>query len=1028
MTQACSREHHPSGDQLRFSDRRVIIRASTPTEAEEPLVNRWIVTFAATSLLFVDAAAADDGAEFFEAKVRPLLADHCYPCHAGDKARGGLLLDSAETLRKGGDSGPSLVPGKPDESLLVRAIRREDDVAAMPPEEDEPLSADEVAILVEWVRRGAPDPRQTPIKLGGMTEQEARSWWSFGPLKEVRPPEPQTADPGQAGNPIDRFLLSALNSAGLKPSPEADRRTWIRRVTYDLTGLPPTPEEVAAFIADPSAEAHARFVDRLLESPQYGEHWARHWFDVVRYADTAGENTDRPLPEMWRYRNWVIDSLNRDIPMDEFVQMQIAGDLLRKGAAGDEFSAGVIATGYLALARRFGHDIDQDKHLMYEDVIDNIGKAFLGLTLSCARCHDHKYDPFSKEDYYAIYGILDSSRFAFSGCEAKGAPRDLVPLLSPADIEALKRPWREARERYDVEIRDSDSELQELQAQWRKILGDAKQSLAAIDIPEAGSVHLTDAPNAKLDSVSLRRGEILLLVVAPRGGHGADTTQVRWEITELEGAKRRWSTDDLVETFPTTNPFRESAESALWHLLDFHAEPVHLGERLDGHQDQPAIKVWRRGDTPSVLANTSDKPIKVWTELAAKSFFVHPGQQGPVAIAWAAPHDTTVSIRGEIRDAHPAPGLDGVAISIDHLADPLAGQTLERVAEIVQLREKLRRQRDAASGPEPQVPMAFSVTEAEAHDAYVHIQGDPEKKGANVPRRWLEIFGGQTLPPGAGSGRAELAQWIASHPLASRVMVNRVWQGHFGRGLVATVNDFGSRGDKPTHPELLEWLASRFESEGKRLKSLHRLIVLSDAYARSSTAENSLVEADPDNRLWGRASRRRLSAEELRDTLLVVADRLDRSPGGPHPFPPASSWTFTQHNPFAAVYENRQRGVYQMVQRQRRHPFFALFDGADPNASTGMRQVTTVPTQSLFFFNDPFFHEQATALAQRLLELKTPQERLDRLYAIALQRAPTESDRQWANRFLADYPGEDLDRWSACCRLLLASNEFLHLD
>ena len=992
-------------------------------------MNRWVALFVPFCLgggwLSPESARADEGHAFFEAQVRPLLVTHCYGCHGGDHAKGGLSLESRQSWQRGGDSGPVIVPGMPEESLLVRAIRHDAEASPMPPESQ--LAPEQIAVLVEWVRRGAPDPRDSATKIAGMNEQQAQAWWAFQPLADHQPPAGKSSGT-EPDHPIDRFLLEPLEAAGLAPAVPADRRTWIRRATYDLTGLPPTPEEVESLVNDPSPDAFARVVDRLLDSPHYGERWGRHWLDVVRYADTAGENTDRPLPEMWRYRNWVFESLNRDLPMDEFTRMQLAGDLLRRDARGDAYAEGIIATGYLALARRFGHDIDQENHLMYEDVIDNLGKAFLGLTIACARCHDHKYDPVTQEDYYALYGILDSSRFSFSGCEAKGAPRDLVPLLTGADAEQWKRPWLAIREPFDRQISELEAQRPALVADWQSQAA-TKRVLLAADVEEAGGITFADVPGAMLDNIPVRKGETLILVVAPRGNHGADSTLVHLEIQEQGEGQRRWTTDDLVAAFPQANPHIGPADAPVgWHFLDLQAEPAGLNERLEGYENQPAIKIWRRGETPSVLVNTSDQPIRVWTELPARSFLLHPGPSGPVAVAWVSPIDGVVSIRGNARDVHPANGLDGVAVSLEHFADPQSSSRLGRLAEESSRRDQLIRKRDADSGPEPMIPAAFAVVDAEPQDASVHMQGDPEKKGATVPRRWLGIFGGAAVPADAGSGRLQLADWIATHPLSSRVIVNRVWQGHFGRGLVRSVNDFGSRGEGPSHPELLDWLTAQFEAGGRRLKPLHRLIMLSAAYGRSSIADNALVDADPDNRLWGRFARRRLSAEELRDSLLVVAGRLDRTPGHAHPFPPPATWGYTQHNPFAAVFDDNRRSVYQMVQRQRRHPFLALFDGADPNASTGQRQVTTVPTQSLYFFNDPFFHEQAAALADSLSDLPEPAARLDRLFHISLQRSPSEAERAWAADFLSSYPGDDRDRWAACCRLLLAGNEFLHLD
>ena len=753
------------------------------------------------------AVAADPSAEaFFEKEVRPLLVSRCFECHAGEKAGGGLSLETRDAWAAGGESGPAIVPGDAEASLLMAAVRGDDPAWRMPPEDaGPPLSADEVAVLTRWVAGGAFDPRVATASIGGMSEAEARRWWAFAPL----------AATDISGGPerIDALLGARIAEAGLPVSGPADDRVFLRRATYDLTGLPPTADELEAYVADPSSDKTQRLIDRLLASPDYGVRYGRHWLDVVRYADTAGENTDRPLPHAWRYRNWVIDAFNADMPYDEFVRLQLAGDLMRTGEPRERLNEGIVATGYLAIARRFGHDIQKDRHLTYEDVIDNLGKTFLGLTIGCARCHDHKYDPVSSEDYYALCGILESTRFAFPGCEPQGQPRDLVPLASAEEIAAAREPWERRRTAYEAAV--------------------AARAAAA----EAGA-----------------------------------------------------------------------------------GEP----------------------------------------------------------------------------------------------AEPLPPEP----------------------GPEPTFPLAYAVAEAEPTDVAIQLRGDPEQLGEVVPRRWLDVFGGDKVAAEASSGRAELAEWILAEPLAARVIVNRVWQWHFGRGLVATANDFGSRGEAPSHPELLDWLATRFLAEGGRLKPMHRLIMQTQAYRRSSLASTVAVEADPDNRLLARFVRRRLSAEELRDSLLAVSGRLNRSAGEAHPFPPESTWTFTQHGPFEAVYPTTLRSAYVMRPRQRQHPFFAIFDGADPNASTPRREATTVPTQALYFLNDPFFHEQAEALASRLIaESPAPPgggslaaARIQHAFSLALQRAAAEEEIELLGGLVGEAAAEDAAAWAGLARVLLASSEFLHVD
>lgn len=963
-------------------------------------------------LAWSDMARGADGTEFFEKQVRPLLVARCYACHSGTKAGGGLSLESAAAWQRGGESGPAIVAGKPNDSLLIDAINYRS--LEMPPREaGGQISADEIAVLTRWVQIGAPDPRDTADKLGGMTREQAATWWAFQPLPKVDIPD--AANSSSTATMVDQLLQAKLDQHRHDVAPPADKRSLIRRATYDLTGLPPTPYEVDAFLADDSPDAFRRVIDRLLDSPQYGAHWGRHWLDVVRYADTAGENTDRPLPHAWRYRNWVIESLNQDLPFDEFARLQIAGDILTADAATHEQAAGIIATGYLAIARRFGHDIDKDIHLMHEDVIDNLGKNFLGLTLGCARCHDHKYDPVSTADYYALYGIFDSSRFSFPGCEPKGQPRDLVPIIAAAEADSLTSDYQRRLAEYEQREQRAAETTQRL----RQLAIDATHTLAKSPVGEGQTVSLEAAADGALDRIALRKGETLQLTVQPNANHGADTTRVVLEIASLDNTDRRWNVAELIPRFTEKGP-AISIRDATWCLLDVANGPTFLHEKKLNIEGQPSLSAWAIGDTPSSVVNSAKQPISVWTTLPPESFFIHPGHQRDVAVAWICPADGDYQVRGVVTDAHPA-GLDGVAFHLDHIASADYGTGLLQLGETITSDDGQRPQ-------PPAIPVAYAVVEAAPHDARLHERGDPEQLGDEVPRRWLSAFGGQTVSPDAGSGRRELAHWVTAHPLFARVTVNRIWQWHFGRGLVATANDFGSRGEPPTHPELLDWLAAQLQANGYRLKPLHRLIMLSSAYQRSSLAAPETIAADPDNRWLARFSRRRLTAEELRDTLLVASGNLDLSPGQAHPFPPESDWKYTQHNPFTAIYDTNRRSVFLMVQRQRRHPYLALFDGADPNSSTAARQTTTVPTQALFFLNAPFFHEQSAEFAQRVEKEAELEAQIRLAFQFLFQRVPNTSEMAAAQQFHTQYPGTSHDRWSAYARVLMASNEFIYVD
>jgi hypothetical protein len=989
---------------------------------------------------------ADDDSDFFEKRVRPILAERCESCHSAAKGKthGSLALDSQAGWKKGGESGPVIVPGMVDESLLIRAVRYVEDGPQMPPKDGGGKLPDaEIALLTEWVRRGAPDPRTADTRRGGLTEKEIRQWWSLQPLSDVAVPAPTLAT--SIRNDVDRFVQARLQAEGLTSSPEADRRTLIRRATYDLTGLPPTLEQVEAFLADSSPLAYETLIDSLLASPHYGEQWGRHWLDLVRYADTAGENTDHPIPQAWRYRNWVIDAFNRDQPYDEFVREQVAGDLLHAKDPADGYAAGIVSTGFLAIARRFDHDSDKHMHLTFEDTIDTMGRAFLGLSIACARCHDHKYDPISSADYYALYGILNSTRFAFPGCEAKQQPRDLVPLLSPAEWAKTIEPYDKQLAELDVQLKQAaDSQAAQSNEFRAAVAASSSQTLARGVIADGGSQPFEAAPGQMLGAIDVKVGQIIQLTIDPQTNYGADTTLIEWTVSEVGGTQRLWNlSQDVTGDFLAANPHADRlGNPTVWLFLDGRGGPSLLPESVRDAAGKPGLHVWRNGENPSVLVNSTKEPITVWTKLPAESVLVHPAADGPVAIAWVSPIDGQVSCSGRTVDAHPG-GPDGVGWTIDQISGEHSS-ALQRMATTTTQRSQLTARRADLVASAPVRELAYGVTEGTVANARLHLRGDPEKLGEEVPRRWLELFGGQQVPPDAGSGRLQLAEWLVdpANPLTARVMVNRIWQHHFGKGIVQSPNDFGTRGQRPSHPELLDWLARQFLQSGWSVKSMHRLIMLSAAYRQadgdpSMEGPEKANAVDPNNNLLWRFDRRRMSAEELRDSLLFASQQIDFSPGGPYPIPPTASWSFSQHVPFAGVAETDKRSVYQMTLRNRRPPFMSLFDGADPNASTPQRQVTTVPTQSLYFMNDAFFYGQAERIARRVLVQPDDNGRLGELFQIVLQRPPTNDERETATAFLTKYRAaisetpmadQPLALWSACSRVLLSSNQFLYVE
>ena len=950
--------------------------------------------------------AEDSDEVFFEKKIRPVLAETCFRCHGGQKTSGRLRVDSAESLSKGGETGPALVSGQPGESLLLKAIRREEGVSAMPP--DKPLPPAVIADFETWIKAGA----KWPAKVVAFRSEQH---WAFIAPKAVLPPRGSAA----AAHPIDRFLNSDERGA--------DKRTLIRRVTFDLLGLPPSPDEVAEFLADESPTAFERVVERLLASPHYGEKWARHWLDVVRYADTAGETADFPAPHAWRYRNYVINAFNSDKPYDEFIREQVAGDLIVghvENVSHERYAELITATGYLSIARRFGFDLDADHFLTIDDTVDVLGKSVLGLSIGCARCHDHKYDPISAADYYGLYGIFESTRYPFPGCEKIKAPRDMVPLLAPSEMERFVKPHQQRLADVDAELKRLNDGLAGLQQQLKEAFAQNTRVLTQGEFDDGGSQEMS---GPALEHIEIKRGEMLQLLILPRANHGADSTLVELEIADVRAADRRWNvTRDVVDDFLAGNPHADRyGNKATWFFLDSRNGPALLREAVRDLEQNVGLNSWRAGDTPSAWVNANDAPLKVWTTLPPKTFYLHPAPNGPVALGWFSPIEGTVCVSGRVSDAHRGGG-DGIAWRLELIAADVSARLMRSIESAPRLAE-LNRQRTELLAFAPKVELAYAVAEGPSHDTRIHLRGDPKSLGDAVPRRFLSVLGGQTVPPDSGSGRLQLAEWLTSrdNPLTARVMVNRIWKHHFGTGLVTTPNDFGTRGESPTHPELLDWLAVRFLESGWSMKAMHRLIVSSEAYL-----------AWPSSSERGQATRRRLSAEELRDAILAVSGDLDRSPGESHPFPDEKTWGFTQHSPFAAVYEHDRRSVYLMLQRIKRHPLFALFDGPDTAASTPDRFTTTVPTQALFFLNDPFVHAKSESLARRLQSLSEEQ-RFDRVFARLFSRPVTSDERDAARQFLSDYQRDLADvpeaerpvqAWAAWLRVLLSSNEFLYID
>ncbi len=975
----------------------------------------------------------------FENQVRPLLAARCVKCHGPGKQESNLRLDSRTAMMQGGDSGPAIVPGKAEASLIVKAIRHEGDIQ-MPP--DSRLKDEQIATLTRWVAQGAPWPDDAggaTIRHGGITAED-RSFWSFQPVRP--PPAPQVGDRNWVRSPVDRWILAGLEEKGMHPVRPADRRTLIRRATFDLTGLPPTPEDLDAFVVDASPDAFAKVIDRLLASPAYGARWGRHWLDVVRYADTAGETADYPVGEAYRYRDYVIAAFNEDMPYDQFVREQVAGDIMAGEDPGPSYARLVTATGFIAVSRRFGFDSENYHHLTIQDTIDTLGQSILGLTLGCARCHDHKYDPVSARDYYALYGIFDSTRYPFPGSEQKPNMRSMASLRPRDESEALRESIAEVSAALKAEKalppRITLETLDELDGDFEIQKPSSGGSLGCLVTPWffEGTPDVIAQAQSPFTNLTHIDGS-----VGVRFPEDASDHRVWQRVAPWSRGKRHFNID-----FRNATP--QSGGPGTYRIFLGH-----------GPGRSPAVEVFVGSKELLVRKADSTEPIRplqpgTWynlrlvLDLDRRMFSGTIGAPGdvttfadrPFSNAWDGTIDTILlDGRGPVAGVRPALDVDNIALReapIPPVGAPLAAGSSGASGRDDRAR-RLAALLDRRAGA-----LAYGVAEGTPHDVRIQKRGEPSKPGEVVPRRFLEVLGGDSLADGAeGSGRLQLADWLTrpGNPLTARVMVNRIWEGHFGNGLVATENDFGRRGRRPSHPGLLDDLAHRFMAGGWSIKAMHRLIMLSSTYQLSSEYDSHAAEIDPaDERLW-RFPPRRLDAESIRDAILMLGGGLDRSPAGPHPFPPPGT-NFTQHGPFYAVYPTNRRSVYLMTQRNRRHPFLSLFDGPDPNASTAKRSITTVPTQALFFMNDPFVHEQAQGFARRLLATHTDDgDRIRLAYRMAMAREPLDQEVEKGRDFLARYRRQlqadgvavsEQSRlsWSAFARTLFARNEFVFID
>ncbi|MCB1231497.1 MAG: PSD1 domain-containing protein [Verrucomicrobiae bacterium] len=905
---------------------------------------------------FVALATAEEKVDFVR-EVRPILEANCYQCHGEDKQKSGLRLDVKEAAFRGGSGhAPDIIPGKSAESPLIRFIRGDDGADLRMPKDAKPLTPGEIATLTRWIEQGAPWPDGVDrIQLA-----DKRDHWSFQPVSHPEPPATRRTDWARAE--IDRFILAKLESAGLEPSPETDRLTWLRRVTFDLTGLPPTPEEVAGFLEDRAEGAHERVVDRLLDSPRYGERWAQHWLDVVRYADTHGFEVNTERPFAWPYRDYVIRSFNDDVPWDRFIREQIAGDSVGKTEA-----TGFLVTAAALLPGQIGKD-DASKRLARQDelgeIVINTGEAFLGLSIGCARCHDHKFDPISTRDYYSLQAFFAGVKYGDR------------PIENPK-VEAI--------------VADLNARLAPLESELFRLV-----------LP-AGSGH-TRAP------VSARGN---LERFAP-----ISATAVRFTIQATISDNLREPFIDEFEVFDTEG--RNVALDAKSTKVSGGRGKENLNNGIYGNAD-----CWRSNEKGrGWIEMEFDRPHRIEQVRWGRD---RTGQYGD-----RLAEKYTLEIRsgsGEWKTA--ADSSDRAAFDPDRAKaalfqpEDLAPVSRSRASEILARRKPILDELEQYAGGRQLVFAALSDAPEPMH---LLNRGDPEQPKDEVEPATPAFLDPVQLPGDAGDleRRRALAGWIADpeNPLTARVIVNRIWQWHFGMGLVETANDFGHAGTKPTHPELLDWLAGEFIRSGWSVKHLQRLIVLSATYRQDHRIDPAAMEVDAGSRLLWRFPSRRLEAEAIRDSMLAVSGRLNlktggrgfdlfKSRGGLSGFPPIESFQD----------DGRRRMIYAHKIRMEREIVFGAFDCPDAGQSLPRRRQSTTPIQALNLFNSQFTFDESAALAERARsEIGTPIEsQVEHIYQLALGRAPDLSEKTDAVQVVAEHGLETL------CRAVFNSNEFLFL-
>jgi len=997
------------------------------------------------------AQTTADSLDFFEKRVRPILDEHCYACHSGrsEKLKAGLRVDTREHLLAGGDTGPAIVPGHPEQSLLMRAVSYEDPDLQMPPKTR--LSASAVADLKQWIAQGAVWPASIsspspsgPKKSGFSVAQRRAQHWAWKPIQRTEPPI--VKDSSWAASPVDPFILAGLESIGLRPAPRAARHTLLRRASFALIGLPPTPDEITAFEKDPRPDRKAfrDVVNRLLESPQFGERWARHWLDKVRYAETMGHEFDYPILGASRYRDYVVRAFNQDLPWDTFTREHIAGDLLPNPRIhpADGTLESRLATAHFWLCQQVHSPVDVRAQMSetIDNQIDVVSKAFLGLTVSCARCHDHKFDAVSTQDYYALHGILSSSRHAYravddpTGRLATAAdlrslrtqlPAQVAPLLPPLLRHLLvQQPDRVVTPTPNagpIALRDGDLRLGD----------DGWFSDGEAFLPDAAQAGLPAAPGEKDPLRLVLPGWRHSGALARRfqGSLRSPTFTLDRDFLHLRIAGTGSRFGIAVEGFPL---LRSPIYGALRQTV----------RNPDPHWVTVNVSMW--------------KGRRVWLDFSDLSE-PDPASDLPPASreidGWIAVGDVVLSSLD--KPPQPAPGSTFLVPNsiLDRWATQPSDLNASEVAWLNGLlaaveadlpRELTLAWRDRDRALPPPV-LATTMADGTGTDEPVFIRGNHRTPGPVVPRRFLEALSESDSTPSnatsfrTGSGRLALAQAITApnNPLFDRVFVNWVWAHLFGRGLVGSVDNFGVLGEPPTHPELLDWLASEFQAQGRSPKALLRTLLTSESWQMTSRhPDPSADEKDPDNLRLHRAHVRRLEGETIRDSVLAVSGRLDRTLGGPSVPIHLTPFMEGRGRPDRSgpIDGNGRRSLYIEVRRNFLSPFMLAFDQPVPATTVGRRTVSNVPAQALALMNDPFVTQEAHQWAEQALKQipGSAEDRMRHLYAQAYARRPTPEELAAAQDFLdaelTQPSANGVTAWTDLCHALINAKEFYFVD